>query len=96
MYRWVNNKKGLDSAYLIRKAGLKRLRSAQPCFLFPKKLFMAKREKPVEVILPWKVFREIEEILGLDFDEEVKETLRKAQQDREVGDSEAYVTLEEI
>jgi len=62
----------------------------------PKKLFMTKREKPVEVILPWKVFREIEEILGLDFDEEVKETLRKAQQDREVGDSEAYVTLEEI
>jgi len=65
-------------------------------FFIPKKVVYDESGKPVEVILPWDVFREIEELLGLDLDEEAKEALREAREDRERGHKEAYVPLEEI
>ena len=61
-----------------------------------KKVVYDENGKPVEVIIPWEVFREIEEVLGLDLDEEAREALREARQDREAGRTEAYVSLEEI
>ncbi|MBX6423910.1 hypothetical protein [Thermosulfurimonas sp. F29] len=65
-------------------------------FSIPKKVVYDESGKPVEVILPWEVFQEIEEILGLDLDEEVREVLREARRDREAGNAEAYIPLEEI
>lgn len=62
----------------------------------PKKVVYDETGKPVEVILPWDVFQEIEEVLGLDLDEEAKEALRQARKDREDGREEAYIPLEEL
>lgn len=62
----------------------------------PKKVVYDETGKPVEVILPWDVFQEIEEVLGLDLDEEAKEALRQARKDRESEREEAYIPLEEL
>ena len=62
----------------------------------PKKVVYDETGKPVEVILPWDVFQEIEEMLGLDLDEEAKEALRQARKDRESEHEEAYIPLEEL
>ncbi len=62
----------------------------------PKKVVYDETGKPVEVILPWDVFQEIEEVLGLDLDEEAKEALRQARKDREGEREEAYIPLEEL
>ena len=62
----------------------------------PKKIVYDENGKPVEVILPWEVFQEIEETLGLDLDEKATEALKEARKDRESGRKEAYISLEEI
>jgi len=51
---------------------------------------------PKEVIIPFDTFREIEEMLGLDLDEETVSQLYEARRDREQGITEAYVSLESI
>ena len=48
---------------------------------------------PQEVIISWKQYKEIEEILGLDLDEQAAEDLRKAREDRLAENRESYVSL---
>ncbi len=61
-----------------------------------KKVVYDEEGKPVEVILSWKDYQKIEEILGLDLDEEAIRALEEAKGDREQGKKDAYVALEEI
>ena len=61
-----------------------------------KKMIIDEHGKPVEVIIPWVEFKEIEEILGLDFDQVAIGDLKQAQKDREAGNREAYLDLESI
>ncbi len=65
-------------------------------FSIPKKVVYDENGKPIEVIIPWEVFVEIEEALGLDLDDDARKALKEARQDRENGKEEAYVPLEEI
>lgn len=61
-----------------------------------KKVVYDEEGKPVEVILSWKDYQKIEEILGLDLDEEAIRALEEAKGDREQAKKDAYVALEEI
>ncbi|NPA49051.1 MAG: hypothetical protein GXO20_03660 [Thermodesulfobacteria bacterium] len=65
-------------------------------FSIPKKVVYDENGKPIEVIIPWEVFVEIEEALGLDLDDDARKALKEARQDRENGKEETYVPLEEI
>ena len=60
-----------------------------------KKFIYDEKGNPVEVIIPYEQYKEIEEVLGLDLEPEVKEHLRKARIDRELNQAE-YVDLDEI
>ena len=60
-----------------------------------KKFVYDEKGNPVEVIIPYEQYKEIEEVLGLDLEPEVKEHLRKARIDRELNQAE-YVDLDEI
>ncbi len=51
---------------------------------------------PTKVILPLADFRLIEEMLGLDLDEEVITDLKKAKNDRQKGRSDVFIDLEDI
>jgi hypothetical protein len=59
----------------------------------PKKIVVDEKGSPVEVILPWKVFCEVAEILGLDLDAEAEADLREARRDLEAGNTDAFVPL---
>ncbi len=61
-----------------------------------KKMIIDEHGKPVEVIIPWVEFKEMEEILGLDFDQVAIDDLKQAQKDREAGNREAYLDFESI
>jgi len=61
-----------------------------------KKIVVDEKGKPNEVIIPWKKYKEIEELLGLDLDKKAIEDLRQAQKDRERGKKDAYVELDSI
>ena len=61
-----------------------------------KKIVIDKRGNPTEVIIPWKEYKEIEELLGLDLDKKAIEDLKQAQKDREKGKKDAYVELDSI
>lgn len=61
-----------------------------------KKIVIDKKGKPTEVIIPWKEYKEIEELLGLDFDKKAIADLKQAQKDREKGKKDAYVELDSI
>ena len=50
-----------------------------------KKIVIDKKGKPTEVIIPWKEYKEIEELLGLDLDKKAIEGLKQARRDREKG-----------
>ena len=52
--------------------------------------------KPTKVILPLADFRLIEEILGLDLDEEAIADLEKAKNDRQKGRNDAFIDLEDL
>ena len=52
--------------------------------------------KPIEVIIPWEDFREIEELLGLDLDEEALEDLKEAKRDRDGNHKDTYQDLNSI
>jgi hypothetical protein len=49
-----------------------------------------------EVVIPIEDFRVIEDLLGLDLNEEAISQLRKARSDRESGNEDAYVELDSI
>jgi PHD/YefM family antitoxin component YafN of YafNO toxin-antitoxin module len=51
---------------------------------------------PREVVIPVEDFRKIEELLGLDLNEEAVSQLREARSDRESGNKDAYVDLNSI
>ncbi len=61
-----------------------------------KKIVLDEYGNPMEVIIPYKEFLEIEEIIGLDLEEEVEEQLLQAQKDRALNKKDAYVDLDEI
>jgi hypothetical protein len=50
----------------------------------------------MEVIIPRKEYREIEELLGLDLDAAACDDLKKARQDREAKNKDAFVDLDSI
>jgi len=61
-----------------------------------KKIVLDENGEPSEVIIPWKEYQEIEELLGLDLDEEEIEVLREARRDREKGKKNAYTDFDEV
>lgn len=52
--------------------------------------------KPTKVIIPLSDFRLLEEMLGLDLDEDALDDLIQARYDRESGNSDAYSALDDI
>jgi hypothetical protein len=67
-----------------------------PMRRIPRKLVLDDQGMPMEVIIPWKEFREIEELLGLDLDAAACDDLKTARQDREARKKEAFVDLDSI
>jgi len=65
-------------------------------FKLHKKLVIDEHGKPREVILPWEEYRKIEEVLGLDLDDEAISDLEQAARDREAGTADAFVELDSI
>jgi PHD/YefM family antitoxin component YafN of YafNO toxin-antitoxin module len=61
-----------------------------------RKLVVDDQGMPTEVIIPWKEYREIEELLGLDLDANARDDLKKARQDREAGNKKAFVDIDSI
>ncbi len=61
-----------------------------------RKLVIDDKGMPTEVIIPWKEYRQIEELLGLDLDDAACDDLEKAQQDREKRNNKAFVDLDSI
>lgn len=61
-----------------------------------KKTFFDEEGKPREVLIPWEEYREIEEALGLDLSAQEIADLRKAREDRENGNLDAYVDLADL
>jgi len=61
-----------------------------------KKVVVDEQGKPIEVIIPWEDFREIEELLGLDLDEEALEDLKEAKRDRDGNHKDTYQDLNSI
>lgn len=62
----------------------------------PKKLIVDEQGEPQEVIISWKQYQEISEMLGLDLDEEALADLRQAQRDRATKNWNAYVSLDAV
>ena len=60
-----------------------------------KKLIVDDKGNPQEVIIPWDQFVAIEELLGLDFDDEALIDLQEARRDLEEGNEDAFVSLSE-
>ena len=61
-----------------------------------RKLVVDKHGMPKEVIIPWREFKEIEELLGLDLNKEAIKNLQEARKDREGGKKDAYIDLDAI
>ncbi len=61
-----------------------------------KKLVVDKHGKPMEVIIPWDEYKELEELLGLDLDKRAISDLKQAQNDRAKGKKDAYLDLDSI
>ena len=61
-----------------------------------KKLVVDEKGKPREVIIPWKEYKEIAELLGLDLDQEAINDLKVAKKDRRYKTKGAYVELDNI
>jgi PHD/YefM family antitoxin component YafN of YafNO toxin-antitoxin module len=52
--------------------------------------------EPTDVIIPWDEYREIVEVLGLDLDETTRQELQQAQGDRESGNGDAFLSIDEL
>ena len=61
-----------------------------------KRYIVDERGNPKEVVLLLEDYRKIEELLGLDLDDEAVKQLREARKDRENGNKDAYVDLDSI
>ena len=61
-----------------------------------KRYILDEHGDPKEVVILLEDYRKIEELLGLDLDDEAVQQLREAQRDRESGNKEAYVELDSI
>ncbi len=61
-----------------------------------KKIVLDEYGNPTEVIIPYKEFLELEELLGLDLEDEVKEHLRQAKNERIISKENSYISLDEI
>ena len=61
-----------------------------------KKLVVDEHGKPVEVIISWDEYKEMEELLGLDLDERAISDLKQARNDRANGKKEACLDLDSI
>ncbi len=61
-----------------------------------KKYIVDDQGQPQEVIIPWKQYQQISEILGLDLDENAIDDLHQAQRDRALKNQDAYVDLAAI
>ena len=61
-----------------------------------KRYIVDEQGNPKEVIIPMEDYRRIEELLGLDLDDETVQNLREARKDRESGNKDAYVGLDSI
>ena len=61
-----------------------------------KRYIVDERGNPKEVVILLEDYRKIEELLGLDLDDEAVKRLREARKDRESGDKDAYVDLDSI
>jgi hypothetical protein len=61
-----------------------------------KKYIVDEHGNPKEVIILLEDFRKIEELLGLDFDNEAVKQINEARKDRESGNKSAYVELDSV
>ncbi|OIO29751.1 MAG: hypothetical protein AUJ18_08000 [Candidatus Hydrogenedentes bacterium CG1_02_42_14] len=61
-----------------------------------KKYIVDEHGTPKEVVILLKDFRKIEELLGLDLDNEAVKQLRAARKDRESGNKAAYLELDSV
>jgi len=61
-----------------------------------KKYIVDEHGNPKEVVILLDDFRKIEELLGMDLDDEAVKQLREARKDRESGNKSAYVDLDSI
>jgi hypothetical protein len=62
----------------------------------PRKLVVDEHGNPVEVIIPWEEFQDLEEALGLDLDDTAIDDLRQARRDREAHNADAFLDLDAI
>jgi len=61
-----------------------------------KKYIVDEHGNPKEFVILLEDFRKIEELLGLDLDEEAVKQLHEARKDRESGNKAAYVELDSV
>jgi hypothetical protein len=61
-----------------------------------KKIVTDENGNPSDVIIPWDEYKQIEEILGIDLDEESKRDLRLAHKGREENGISDYIALDDI
>jgi hypothetical protein len=61
-----------------------------------KKLVVDEQGLPLEVIIPWGQFCELEEALGLDLDTEAEADLHTARQDWQSGREQEFVSLSSL
>ena len=61
-----------------------------------KRYIVDEQGNPKEVVISLEGYRKIEELLGLDLDDETISQLYKARSDREHGNRDAYVNLDSI
>jgi hypothetical protein len=61
-----------------------------------KKIVVDEEGNPQEVIIPWKEFQEIVEMLGLDLDAPALEDLQKAREDRQNGRHGNFINLDRL
>lgn len=61
-----------------------------------KKLIVDECGNPTDVVIPWPEFVELSEILGLDLNEAALDDLKAAQADRQAGNQDAFLDLDEI
>ena len=61
-----------------------------------KKMIVNMYGNPTDVIIPWKEYVEIEEILGLDLDKNAINDLKQGKIDRASGKDTAYFDLDSI
>jgi len=61
-----------------------------------KKIVVDDSGTPQEVIISWDNYQHLAEVMGWDLDDEAQEQLRAARREREAGNLEAFVSLDDI